>query len=405
MLLCFSCAMLSACTGSNAEVKKSESETQIESSSDMVNEQTSMTITDYRIEAKEDTDFILGTDDQPFFISKMGMCISNGNGDYRFYRNSLYFYDYKAKVAVPLCNKPDCDHNVDVDESTCNAFFSEDMFYYDKGYSYYDENLYLLGQGSQSEHSVSLYKVSLDGASREEVCKLFEVSDFNSIGVFTIHRGFAFWSLNLEDGAQLYRMNLDDKKIERVFIVDKSAGYILRFIGAGDYLYFSYRYAEDNDMEKWNGSICRLNIYSGKTDKLVNTQSCYTVLCDKLYYFKDDKVMCSNVDGSRETELMSIPENSNLIISDSENLYLTNWDNDISSPADYKIYVYSSGGKKIDSIPISNCEFFCGVSIENIYIETTDRKLSFLNRSQIGVKNHVWETFYTLTDSGTIILN
>lgn len=404
LLIPFCCIFLSACTGSNI-TEQTEVSTDVTTTSVASNMPTGLTVTDYNHKANADTDFILGEDDQPFFISKMGMCISNGNGDYRFYRNALYFYDYNAGITVPLCNKPDCGHNVDVDDSTCNAFFPEEKYFFDKGYSYYDGSLYLMGQGNESKYSVSLYKISLDGASREEACKLFEVSDFNSIGVFTVHRGFAFWSLNTENGAQLYRMNLEDKRIECVFAVDKAAGYILRFIGAGDYLYFSYSFAEDVNMEKWTGYICRLDIYSGKTEELVNTRSCYAVLDNKLFYFKDNNIMCADVDGNNEVEFTEIPENSTLIVSDSENLYLTNWDNGITNPGEYKVFIFSSDRTELDAVSISNCDFFCGVSMENIYIETTDRTLSFFSKGQIGSKNHKWKTLFTIADNGAIILN
>ena len=89
------------------------------------------TVTDYGTQAYEKTSFEIGKDDQPFFISKTGMNISNGSGEYTFYNNTLYYYDNKVQKAVIACGKPDCQHitNVDEGESDCNAFFTNSIFH------------------------------------------------------------------------------------------------------------------------------------------------------------------------------------------------------------------------------------------------------------------------------------
>ena len=93
-------------------------------------------------------------------LSRAGMSASNESGDYMFYLNTLYFHDNAANTTVIACNKPDCDHitNVDDGESDCNAFFPQDKYYYDKGFSYYNDSIYLLGKSSKDAKSVSLYK-------------------------------------------------------------------------------------------------------------------------------------------------------------------------------------------------------------------------------------------------------
>lgn len=365
------------------------------------------TVTDYGIKANEETLFEIGKDDQPFFISKTGINISNGSGEYTFYNNTLYYYDNKAQKAVIACGKPDCQHitNVDEGESDCNAFFPNSIFYFDKGYAYYSDNIYMLGRGSDSNNAVSLYKTSSDASKREEVLKLFETSDINNIGVFTVHRKYAFWSLNTQKGTQLFRMDLDDEKVEQVFTANDNGAFITRFIGAGDYLYFSYSYATDESYDNWDGYICRLNIHSGKVQKIINTTGCYTVINNKIYYYNSNKIYQSYLDGSNISEFIDAPDDSWLIVSDTKYLYLTNWDNEIADSSAYKVFVVSTDGEIMDTIPISDCEFFRGGFLDNLYIETNDRKLKAFPKNQIGTGKYNWKTIYTVSDTGEVILN
>ena len=180
-----------------------------------------------------DTSFKIGIDDQPFNLSRAGMSASNESGDYMFYQDTLYFHDNAANTTVIACNKPDCDHitNVDDGESDCNAFFPQDKYYYDKGFSYYNDSIYLLGKSSKDAKSVSLYKISKDASTREEVAKLISVSDLNSITVFAVHKGYAFWSLNTDKSAQLLAINIDKPtEVKKIFEGNELAAGIHNFI-------------------------------------------------------------------------------------------------------------------------------------------------------------------------------
>ena len=171
-----------------------------------------------------DTKFRLG-DDQTGFIARCDMKVSNGSGDYMFYRGALYYCDYRSQTTIPLCNKPDCKHDIDAYDSDCNAAFDESEFYYDKGIAYYDDSLYLLGKenggsddlsSNNSAKTISLFKVSKTGSTREEICPLFDTTDINTIRVFTVHRGCVFWSINADDGTKLYSMSLENKESKRL---------------------------------------------------------------------------------------------------------------------------------------------------------------------------------------------
>ena len=365
-----------------------------------------------------DTKFRLG-DDQTGFIARCDMKVSNGSGDYMFYRGALYYCDYRSQTTVPLCNKPDCKHDIDAYDSDCNAAFDESEFYYDKGIAYYDDSLYLLGKenggsddlsSNNSAKTISLFKVSKTGSTREEICPLFDTTDINTIGVFTVHRGYVFWSINADDGTKLYSMSLENKESKRlVFESNKSAAGINRFMGVGNSLYFSYSYSVDDNYNEWEGGICRYDFETDKIYSLVNSYSCFTVADNRLFYLDSDiapkKIFVCTLDGKNVKEFVPCPDNSWHIFSDSKYIYLSNSGNDNISSGEYKLSVMTFDGKTVDTIEIpDSCELLVGATMQNIYM--IDNGLKALDKSQIGTDKKEWRTIYSVShDSGEVVLN
>lgn len=365
-----------------------------------------------------DTKFRLG-DDQTGFIARCDMKVSNGSGDYMFYRGALYYCDYRSQTTVPLCNKPDCKHDIDAYDSDCNAAFDESEFYYDKGIAYYDDSLYLLGRensgsddlsSNSSAKTISLFKVSKTGSTREEICNLFDTTDINTIGVFTVHRGCVFWSINADDGTKLYSMSLENKDSKRlVFESNKSAAGINRFMGVGNSLYFSYSYAVDDNYNEWEGGICRYDFVTDKIYSLVNSYSCFTVADNRLFYLDSDiapkKIFVCTLDGKNVKEFAPCPNNSWHIFSDSKYIYLSNSGNDNISSGEYKLSVMTFDGKTVDTIELpDSCELLVGATMQNIYM--IDNGLKALDKSQIGTDKKEWRTIYSVShDSGEVVLN
>lgn len=365
-----------------------------------------------------DTKFKLG-DDQTGFIARCDMKVSNGSGDYMFYRGALYYCDYRSQTTVPLCNKPDCKHDIDAYDSDCNAAFDESEFYYDKGIAYYDDSLYLLGKenggsddlfSNSSAKTISLFKVSKTGSTREEICTLFDTTDINTIGVFTVHSGYAFWSINADDGTKLYSMSLENKDSKRlVFESNKSAAGINRFMGVGNSLYFSYSYAVDYNYNEWEGGICRYDFETDKIYSLVNSYSCFTVADNRLFYLDSDiapkKIFVCTLDGKNVKEFAPCPDNSWHIFSDSKYIYLSNSGNDNISSGEYKLSVMTFDSKTVDTIELpDSCELLVGATMQNIYM--IDNGLKALDKSQIGTDKKEWRTIYSVShDSGEVVLN
>ena len=365
-----------------------------------------------------DTQFRLG-DDQTGFIARCDMKVSNGSGDYMFYRGALYYYDYKSETTVPLCNKPDCKHDVDTYGSDCNAAFNESEFYYDKGIAYYDDCIYLLGNGnnksddltsSSSAKTISLFKVSKTGSTREKLFSLFDATDINTVGVFTVHRGNVFWSINADNGTKLYSMSLENKDSKRlVFESNKPAAGINRFMGVGNSLYFAYSYAVDDNYNEWEGGICRYDFDTNEIYSLAKSYSCFTVADNRLFYLDSDiapkTIYTCTLDGKNVKEIAPCPDNSWHIFSDSKYIYLSNSGNDNIASGDYKLFVMTFDGEIVDTINIpKGCEILVGATMQNIYI--IDNGLKALDKSQIGVDKKEWRTIYSVKhDSGELVLN
>ena len=354
------------------------------------------------------TEFKVGYDDQPFYVSRSSMTVTDGNGNYLFYGDTLYYYDNASDKAVIVCNKPDCEHINNVDDSECNAFFPMAKFFPDKGIAYYDDSIYLLGQGSDgNKTSVSLYKVSKDGVQREEVCKLFSTSDINTVGCFTVHRGYAFWSLFPEGSTQLYSMKLDDPdNINTVYDGEGFAPYILSMAGSGDYMYFEYNDATDETYEKFENTLYRIKLGSDSVEELKKGDgSTFTVLRNTAFYISENKYLCAfDLNTREESKIYELTDNERSIVNDEKYIYLSNWD-PIVTDRDYKIVVLLPSGDVVDTISILECDFFMGGDSNNLFIESKERGTDVLDKASIGTGKHDWDKFFRIKDDGTVILN
>ncbi len=70
--------------------------------------------------------------DTTFYNQTMGLAIATDDGLYHVdSRNFLYFYDYKEKEDVQVCNKPNCTHETwqedTPDEERCHSYLGEGL--------------------------------------------------------------------------------------------------------------------------------------------------------------------------------------------------------------------------------------------------------------------------------------
>ena len=125
------------------------------------------------------------------------------------------YFDIATKSYIPLCNKPNCQH----DSEECNAFFNNysivgDVTYISNYIQYYDGYVYVIAVDEKSGY-VYLYQISPDGSSSKEYMTLYKADlssvngevDFHSPNV-CIHRGYVYFIDNGESAPKIRRIEL-----------------------------------------------------------------------------------------------------------------------------------------------------------------------------------------------------
>lgn len=349
--------------------------------------------------------FSLGYDDQPFYTTRSAMMVSSGEGYYFFAQDQLFYYDINSKTCVLVCGKPDCEHKnyaLVNEDNQCNAFIPSDMFYYEKGFSCYDGDLYLLGKNSKDKYAVSIYRISPDGSEREEVCKIFSISDQNDIGEFAVHRGYAFCSLRTsESTAALYRVNLKSCEADIICEADGMASEFNRIAGSGNYIYFSKLCPEDDTYEKWIGKICRADIESANVEEICDNLGSFAVIEESVYFlnFKNpDFVYVCDTASKEVKELIKAPDASNMLLTDGKYLYLY-YDSENSDTVD----IVSTDGKIIDKIKVPNFYLIQGGGMDFLFVETVENGLQAFDKSKIGTGVYDADTVYSIKEDKFVL--
>ena len=79
--------------------------------------------------------------------------------------DQIMFMDRKSKKVIPLCSKPECNHE---NYKTCNSFISNMK----SGIQYYEGKLYYISKNE--EHQLALFRVDEAGNNKEEVTTLVQ---------------------------------------------------------------------------------------------------------------------------------------------------------------------------------------------------------------------------------------
>ena len=184
-------------------------------------------------------------------------------GYYVFLPNKyLYYIDGESVEATPLCNKVNCLHN----DEECNAYFNlftEPSAEMSNVIQFYENSLYAVVKIEDEFGSVegnALYKVSLDGGTRE---KLIDFKD--GISHWLIHRGYFYYSqdkfsddidsYSVYDSFTINRFSLNDlnKESEEIF---NSKDYcsqirsVKQFSAYDDYIYTSINPISDEEIQQ-----------------------------------------------------------------------------------------------------------------------------------------------------------
>ena len=117
---------------------------------------------------------------------------SDSGGHYLLHNDYIYYYSNHTGKLTPLCNKPNCLHDMETDserKQECNAYAPMENNSDDLHIQYYDGYIYYFLTDNQSSH---LYRVSKDGQKRD---KIMTVDDTLRVNSWLIHRGWLYYSV------------------------------------------------------------------------------------------------------------------------------------------------------------------------------------------------------------------
>lgn len=324
-------------------------------------------------------------EDYQYYLDSYSAFAKVKNGYYFFNNSLLYYYDLENNTAYPVCNKPNCEHNID----NCTAFFSSFDFYTFQ-LSYYNNALYLMGweeDGKNLRHNY-VYEISLDTFKRKKVAYLFDSTGLNS-SMFIIHRGYIYYlygnDMSMTDkSVALYRNKLGNIKIKdtpEIIYETKGLGAgIIDLTAYGNHLLLltsSYEDAEGNGYKTMRTIV---DIHSLEAKSIVSPSFASYANEEYVYYEKDENtVNCIELDTNKEKFFCNI-DGPAYISEDSNYIYFDNLQSvyiEKNEEKDRKIFVYDKEGNYITEIvpknPKDNC-YFGGDDImifkENIVGET-----------------------------------
>lgn len=230
----------------------------------------------------------------PYFVNFCSDCIGVGGEIFFLDAQSsggrrLWYIDPVQGISMPLCGKPECQHN----DGSCNANvggIGDIRLTYNGGRLYWIES---------SGTRCTLYSAETDGSDRRAVNEpdpeLYALTC--GYGSLCIHDGCAYFcgsAEGIENGSSVFtcavfRQPLDSDKGELIYSSTLPAGAVFGRFG-GDKLYFAEcerlsAYAEEDDEEPTLGY--RLFVYdpaSGKAEELLHGVNEY----DFSYIFTDE---------------------------------------------------------------------------------------------------------------------
>lgn len=278
----------------------------------------------------ENQEYQMFTDHQYWFSEKLWFadCAETQDSIYFLVDVKLYVFDKNMGTYSILCNNPSCSHEYG---TKCNAIIGNGNAHF---LEFYNNSLYTLSSdmikdeesGISKEH-LKLYRISLDGSEREEICTLGIA--VNPAGardnIFTVygmvlHRGYLYYIYSYGTGKTedsfynnnsntLYRIALD-KGSEPECICPMEYGGDTAFVsiqGHGSYIYFI---KTDKVEEGGSGYLYRFNIETEKLEYIdIGWIDCYQISGNKIIYYRstEQKYYYCNTD-SWENGIFYEPE-------------------------------------------------------------------------------------------------
>lgn len=341
-----------------------------------------------------------------FYNESETFITENEKGYYFVNGNYIYYTDKESMKPIVLCNKPNCLHEKQEDNSKvyeCNAFV------YFSNYNYinvYDDEIYLTSSfnSNKKDEVLELVQLSSDGEKRKSIAK-FDSDFINSIiidkgTVYYVNQKYKDDKLN----SSIEKMNLNNSKKEIIFTSSLTDGGIGGFTLNGSKLYF-YEYGNNavNEFEEFD-VVLDLETMNKKSEKTNYEKLKSPVLIDNgksLYsYFYGDKdernseIYSAELDGSNEKLLYNIPHNK--FLADDNYIYV--FIDDIESNKG-KLDIYDKEGSLLNSL---NLDFMVlnqhkGNSDYMFFKNNSDFcEIKYIDKSKIGTEDLKLETLISV---------
>lgn len=189
-------------------------------------------------------------------LSTGNITVQKGNNGYYFSMNNfLYFFDEGTLKVAPLCNKANCLHDKETDQSRmaeCNAYLFDNLlntdfcFIGNKLYKLIDESYF---EGNKLVVINSIYEEQPDGTHSK---KIFSIN--RQIKRWIMHRGMIYYTTDTNNNVECY--SLADKNTKVCFNLDTIELYnpeLSNMIAYGNNMYYCVSGYKDekefNDMQ------------------------------------------------------------------------------------------------------------------------------------------------------------
>ena len=261
----------------------------------------------------------------------------------------LLFMDRESGGVVPLCNRPDCNH----EGLECNAYYPEINFHtagVDKKYlQYYEGELYAVGLSEDAY--VSVFRIKADGSEWELSTKLYR-TDYARTGHWKppellINGGYVYFVDWYQTVKRLERIPIGGGTSEIVFegSPDASAVDIYRFeINAGSLSFQVISYQDDSPENIVQELYC-YDPETGQCSLTKNIGGSYSIWNDFVYYENSEGLCRYSMQDDTVEVLVDQPMNVPNITLTKEYIILCD------QMADCVLNLYDYEGKKLTTVP------------------------------------------------------
>lgn len=326
------------------------------------------------------------------------------NGYYYRFPNTgqIFFYDLSSAQAVPLCNKPECEHT-EQEQDTCNSYIRG----IESGIQYYNDKLYFL---VSSDNELALYRQDPDGNNREKAAVLS--SAFQSSHAFSsvlVDRSNVFVLLPQLSGDDvifnLYTKKLtDDQELQLLYEGQHVAEFIyLPQYYNGNYYFNTSYYAYVEDELISYGNLYQYNPDENNVELFLEGSVDHFVLWGNTGFCSSNHGALTTINmDTKETRLLLQKDEYNRFFDlsiDKDYFYIDNSRSCmILNPEGYQareIQIYQHDGTLADTIKGPETGYECinfSGDIPCLVRCTGAGILEVLDKSQIGTGSYRWET-------------